>query len=336
MTEPSPRPHSTFLAVGIVAALAAGAWGYQLYDQNQKIAALTLAANAREADFKLILGEVSRLRIEQSTGQQGPQALLTKLKTYAPLLTSARTTDPDFEMAKKEMDAVLRAFATTGDTAWKPITSRMDELKGDKNFDELKWLLEAAVRVDKPAGVEICKAVLLGTRFPAPRLRWYAARMLIDLDKPVAQATLRQILTTESSRGMDPERAAAHKATIIDPAAFASNGFSNFVQLYVHSEDPKMDETLLMVLGRTEHDMNTIQDCVKVLGSRRCASAAEPIKKLFLRPPGAQENPIFLNYCLDALDAILGKQARPFFEEMLAKATSEVVANKLKALLSKN
>jgi hypothetical protein len=211
----------------------------------------------------------------------------------------------------------------------------MDELKGDKNFDELKWLLEAAVRVDKPAGLEIVKEVLLGTRFPAPRLRWYAARMMIDFDKPVAQAALRQILTTESSRGMDPERAAAQNATIIDQAAFASTGFSNFVQYYVLSEDPKLDETLLMVLGRTEHDVATLQECVKVLGSRGCERAAEPIKKLYLRPPGAQENPIFLTYCLTAIAAIEGEKARPFFEEMLAKATTEKVANHLKDLLSK-
>jgi len=335
MTAPPPRPRFDLLAVGLVAALAAGLCGYQVFLQNAKIDALTQAANARQADLQEILGEINRIRIEQTTGQEGPQALLTRLKTYAPLLVSAKTAQPDFEMAKKEMDAVLRAFATMGDTAWKPIVARMDELRGDKNFDELKWLLEAAVRVDKPAGLEIVKEVLLGTRFPAPRLRWYAARMLIDLDKPVAQAALRQILATESSRGMDPERAAAHNATLIDQAAFASTGFHNFIQYYVLSEDPKLDETLLMVLGRTEHDLATLRECIKVLGSRGCERATEPIKKLYLRPPGAQQDPIFQSYCLSAIAAIEGEKARPYFEEMLTKAETEKVANHLKELLSK-
>ena len=335
MTAPPPRPRIDLLAVGLAAAIAAAWCGYQLWLQNARIEALTQAANARDADLEAILAEVNRIQIEQSTGQEGPQALLTRLKTYAPLLVSAKTAQPDFEMAKTEMDAVLRAFARMGDTAWKPILARMDELKGDKNFDELKWLLEAAVRVDKQPGLEIVKEVLLGTRFPAPRLRWYAARMLIDLDKPVAQAALRQILITESSRGLDPERAAAHNATLIDQAAFASTGFHNFIQYYVLSEDPKLDETLLMVLGRTEHDIATLRECIKVLGSRGCERAVEPIKKLYLRPPGAQQDPIFQTYCLAAIAAIEGEKARPYFEEMLPKATTEKVANHIKDVLSK-
>jgi len=338
MNEASPRSGSPVLvlALGVLcAAFATGACGYVLYQQNQKIEVLAAAVNAREADLKLMLGEITRIRLEQTTGQQGPQALLSRLKTYAPLLASAMTAQPDYAMARKEMDAVLRAFAAMGEQAWPPIVARMDELKGDKDFEELKWLLEAAVRVDKPAALLIVKAVLEGTKFPAPRLRWYAARILIDLDKPVAQTTLRRIMTTESFRGIDMERAAAYGRSIIDPAAIAQNGFSNFVQYYVLSEDPQIDETLLMVIGRAGHDMSTIQECIEHLGKRGCARAAEPIRKLFLHPPGAQQEPIFQTKCLDAIAAIEGEKARPFFEAELPKATTEKVANHLKSLLSK-
>jgi len=67
----------------------------------------------------------------------------------------------------------------------------------------------------------------------------------------------------------------------------------------------------------------------------RILRAAEPIRKLFLHPPGGREEPLFQAKCLDAIDAIEGQKARPFFEEMLGKATSETVANRLKNLLNK-
>jgi hypothetical protein len=333
-TPPSGSSSRLALALASAATLAAAAAGYLLFDLGRRIDALGAQVAQRDQQIQNIHGEVTRLRLEQSAGVQGPSALLAKLKTYAPLLVSARTTQPDFESAKKEMDAVLRAFATMGDAAWGPLEERMKDLKGDKNFDELKWLLEAAVRVDQKRGLDIVQAVLRGTKFPAPRLRWYAARMLIDLDKPVAQAILRQILSTESSRGINPERAAAYGATIPDPAAFATTGFHNFVNYYVLTEDPQMDSTLLMVMGRSEHDTVTVQTCVEVLGKRRCAAAVDPIQKLFQNPPGMVENPIFQTKCLDALLEIQGKQAaRPFFEAMLAKTTNETVANNLKEKL---
>jgi len=337
MTEPAPRSSSTplLVAVGVGAVLAAGACGWLLYQHNQKIDALAAAVHSRDADLKQMLGEVTRLRIEQTTGVQGPQALLTRLKTYAPLLTNATTTQPDFLMAQKEMDAVLRAFATLGEDGLKPVLARLAELKPGKDFDELKWLLEAAARVDEKAGSALFREVLLGAKFPSPRLRWYAASRLIVYDKPVAQVTLRQILTSESFRGIDMERAGAYGTSIPDPAAFSQTGFANFVQWYVLSEDPQIDDTLLMVIGRAGHDLQTIQECIEHLGKRGCERAAEPIKKLFLQPPGAQENPLFQSKCLVAIAAIEGEQARPFFEAMLGKATSETVSNLLKNLLSK-
>lgn len=333
-SPPAGRPSRLPLILAGAAAAAATAAGFLLFDLGRRVESLSVLVNQRDQQLQDILGEVTRLRLEQSAGVQGPSALLAKLKTYAPLLVSARTTQPDFESAKKEMDAVLRAFATMGDAAWGPLDARMKELKGDKNFDELKWLLEAAVRVDRQKGLEVVEAVLRGTRFPAPRLRWYAARMLIDLDKPVAQAVLRQILSTESSRGINPERAAAYGATIPDPAAYATTGFHNFVNYYVLSEDPQMESTLLMVMGRSEHDVVTVQTCIEVLGKRRCAAAVDPIQKLYQSPPGTVENPLFQTKCLDALLEIQGKQAaRPFFELMLTKATNELVANNLKEKL---
>lgn len=334
-TNPSPSAPRLLLLVALCAVTSAALSGYQISSSRQEFARLGAELAARDSQLQLILGEVTRLRIEQSTGRQGPAALIEKLQTYAPLLASSRTTQPDYESARKEMDAVLRAFASLGHEAWQPLVARMDGLRGDQDFDQLKWLLEAATRIDKPAATTIVKLVLQGLKFPAPRLRWYAARMLIDLDKPVAQAALRQILLTESGRGINLERAAAYGATVPDQAAYATTGFHNFIQYYVLSEDPQLEQTLLMLLGRTEHDTITLQECIEALGQRESAAAVEPIQKLFSQPPGQVANPLFLVKCLDALASIQGEAARPFFEQALPKANTELVANHLKRLLGK-
>ncbi|MBM4060757.1 MAG: hypothetical protein FJ265_06645 [Planctomycetes bacterium] len=339
--DPPPRsrnPHRrVFLPATLVlaTALAVGFLAHRLGGLAERVAALADQLGQRDRQLEEIYGEIARLRIEQSTGQMGPAGLLAKLKTYAPLLVSSRTTQPDFEAAKKEMDAVLRAFATMGDRAWDPIVLRMQELDPGKNFDELKWLLEAMVRVDRQKGIDRTEQVLRGTLLPAPRLRWYAARMLIDLDKPRAQAALRHVLATESFRGLNPERAAAHGAPLPDPAATAQNGFANFVQYYVLSDDPELEETLLQVMGRAEHDPMTVQECVEVLGRRRCVAAVEPIRRVLKKPPGNVENPLFQNKCLDALAAIQGKQVVPFLEQALLEATTETVKNHITGLLAK-
>ncbi|HZN38791.1 MAG TPA: hypothetical protein VFD82_08300 [Planctomycetota bacterium] len=296
-----------------------------------RVQALTTANAAMRSSLDEVLGEVTRIRIEQSTEMKGPKALLEKLRTYAPLVASSRTTDPDFKAAHKEIQAVLRAFQSIGEDAWAPIMGRLGELRGDKDFDEVRWLLEAAVRVDPKESKPILQQVLLGRYLPSPRLRLQAARMLIDLDKPLAQTLLRQILVTEFHNGMNPDR--APHAEVPDRAALAQQGFNNFVLWYLRSEDPQIDDTLLMVLGRTEHDVMTIQDCVKALGERRCARAVEPIQKLFKNPP--QQNPLLLYYCADAVHKIQGDAARPWLEEAMRTTNVQSVADHIKQLLGK-
>jgi hypothetical protein len=331
--NPSPRPNALVLAIGLCATLGAATLAYLVYDQGQRVAALTKTLAAQEMKLEDVYGEIVRIRIEQKSDRLGPDALMEKLRVFAPLLVSARTTEPDFKSAQKEMDAVLRAFQTMGEPAWVAIEARLKELNPAKNFDEIKWLLEAAERVNKPKALEIVKDVLLGLKYPNPRLRWYAASMLIDYDKPLAQETLRRVLSTESSRGINMERAQVYGASIPDKNAFATTGFNNFVQWYVRSEDPQMETTLLMVIGRSEHDTVTIQECIEVLGKRKCAAAVGQIEQLCENPPGQFENPIFQNKCYDALVEIQGAGARRFLEAQLEKATSQLVKDHIKELL---
>ena len=330
---PAPStPRSLVVTLVVAASLLLGSIGTTTW-LVFRVDALESTNASMRSSFEEVLGEVTRIRIEQSTELKGPKGLLEKLRIYAPLVASSRTPDPDFEAAKKEIQAVLRAFQSIGEDAWAPIMARLGELRGDKDFDEVRWLLEAAMRVDPKESKSILQQVLLGRYLPSPRLRLQAARMLIDLDKPLAQSLLRQILTTESYRGTNADRTPGNDGKILDPSAQAQQGFYNFVVWYLRSEDPQIDDTLLMVLGRVEHDLTTLQECVEALGGRRCARAVEPIQKLFKNPP--QQNAMFLIKCVDAIHKIQGDAARPWLEEAMRTTEVPAVADHIRKLLGK-
>ncbi len=313
-----------------VAVLATAVWFL-----DRKLDAQQELLTTQQSTLQQLLGEVTRFRVEQGASAKGPAGLLEKLRTYAALAASSRTTEPDYRSARKELDAILLAFESLGSDAVKPIQARLAELHPQKDYEEIRWLLEANVRVDKQGGTELLKQVLLGYKLPDPKLRWHAAEVLTKLDIKLAQALLRQVLTIESSRGPNLERAGAIGAIIPDRAAYAATGFSNFVVHYLRTQDPQTDDTLMMVMGRTEHDAVTIQECIKGLGERRCVRAVDAIKRCYENPPLQQDNPIFLNYCLEALVAIQGAEAKAYLEAQLPKATTETVAKRIQFLLNK-
>lgn len=333
MSSPA-APRSALPPILLALATAAlGFAGYRLWLLEARVGELQQTLVKDTTTLQQVLGEVNRIRIEQASGLKGPQALLEKLRTYAPLLASARTAEPDFKNAQQEMEAILRAFPTHGQDAWKPIMARLEQLKPNEQFDEIKWLLEAALRIDAAPAKQLLQEILLGHRMPSSRLRLYVARMLTDADQPLAQSLLRRILTTESSRGINPDRALAY-GPIPDAAAFATTGFHNFVVHYVRSGDPQIDDTLLMLLGRAEHDTITIQECVKALAERRCEKAVEPIWRLYTNPPQEHLDELFLRHCLTAVATLLGKQAIPRLEAALPQARSETQAKHIQQLLT--
>lgn len=287
-----------------------------------------------QATLDEVLGEVTRMRIEQSAGAKGPRALLEKLRTYAPMLSNARVTEPDFQNARKEMMDILRAFGSLGEDAREPVLARLAQVSPQKDYDECRFLLDALLRIDPAVGKERLVEVLRGRLLPSPQMRWYAASKLTEIDRPLAQVELRRIVTSESNRGVNPDRS-AQNAPVPDPAALATSGFHNFIIHYARTEDPKLDETLLMVMQRAEHDRMTVQECVKQLGEDRYQPAAPTLEKLYRSPPLQQDDPLFLNVVLEALVEIQDKSARPFLEAELAKATHEVVAKKIQSLLDK-
>jgi hypothetical protein len=328
-TVPTGQARALGFAALAAAAFAAGA--FALWHLARRVGDLTARAATNEAVLQEILGEVTRLRLERSASALGPAGLLEKLRTYAPLVASSRVPEPDYRAAKHEIDAILRAFKAIGEDAWSPITQRLREVSPEQDFDEARYLMRAAVAVDEKAGKEIVRDVLAGTRLPSPRLRWEAARLMTEIDRPLAQQMLRHIMRTESSRGLDPNRPG--NVPVPDPAALSATGFYNYVDLYVRTDDPQIDETLLMVLGRVEHDITTVQYCVKALGDRRYGPAVGAIEKLYRNPPNNVENPLFLTHCLTALNEIQGAGARPFLEEAMRTTTNKSIAAHCQRLL---
>ncbi len=331
---PSPRPRTQSAPLTTILLLAmAGGGAFGLWRIDRHLTELASHNETMQTQVTEALREITRMRIEQTVGGQGPAALLERLHSFAPLLASARTTEPDYQSAKTEMGKVILALPTYGQDSWRLVTEQLEKANPQKDFDTIKWLLRAALAIDPKAGVAIAKDVLLGSRLPSPRLRWLAADELLEHDRSLAQTLLRRILLTESSRGIDPSRAAVYGASVPDAAAYATTGFHNFAQRYVTSGDPELENTLLAVLGRTEQDSVTLQCCIETLGERHCERAIEPIRRFCQNPPRGVEDPLFLMPCYTALDKIQGKAAQPFFNEMLEKITVPKLAEHVRGLL---
>lgn len=317
------------IASALLLAAAAGALAYATLAVARRAAGLDDRLIAIERQLAVLGAEVTRFRIEQRADGKGPQALLEVLRVYAPYSSSARVTDPDRKMAEEQIEAVLRAFGALGQDALGPVLARFQQLDPEQHFDELKLLLRAASKCDPERGRHLTVDVLRGVVKPHPRLRWVAADLLLNLDPQLAQRVLREILLTESSRGPDPDLAVAYGLPMMDPAAVATTGFSNFVVHYLRSQDPATEDTLLQVLFRTGQDLPTLQLVIEELGKRKAVRAQQRIEELYRKPPVISDNPLFLNKCIDALVEIRGKDAVGWLETELAKATNPMVQKQI-------
>src|SRR5262245_28435070 len=103
---PAPStPRSLVVTLVVAAGLLLGLIGATTW-LAMRVEALTKANAAVKSSLEEVLGEVTRIRIEQSAGMKGPKGLLEKLHTYASLAASSRTTQPDYQAALKEIQAV--------------------------------------------------------------------------------------------------------------------------------------------------------------------------------------------------------------------------------------
>ena len=120
---------TTFLSIALLGSLAFSS--YAFWRTEQALVSQEQVIKKNQESLGAILNEMTRIRIEQSAEGQGPTALLEKLKVYAPLTADARVTEPDFQNAKKELLAIVRAFEACGKQAWGPIMERLREADAD-------------------------------------------------------------------------------------------------------------------------------------------------------------------------------------------------------------
>ena len=198
-----------------------------------------------------------------------------------------------------------------------------------------RWLLRAALRADRGAALQLTAAIARGTKTaPSAGFRLSAARELLDADRAFAGEVLRQIVDIESSRGVTrtppPELATDYERAI---GVNVGSQFFNFIHLFAATGHPEAEFVLRQVLGRNEHDMLTIQECVRELGRLKSAAAAPRIRELFDHPPGNTFNPMFQNACLQAVVEIEGAAACDWLREKQRTETTEMVAGRLQELV---
>ncbi len=274
-------------------------------------------------------------RFEQtSTAGLGIDALLEKLAYWAPQLERAGTPAAELPAIRKYVEDVLAAVKGLGAEAYPAVMRKFEATKA-RGEDELrKWLGRAAYAADRVRGKELWIDVLRGLQFPvSQRLREVAADELLELDRATAGRLLREILGYESSSGIDERRIPREYVERYPDAVYAHAGhrpgFFNFVSRYVASGDPASEETLIMLLGRHEQDLMTVQECVKELGRLRSRAAVEKIQKLYAAPPAIQQNTIFQRHCLEAVGQILEREACDWFAQVQRSERDEVLAAKL-------
>ncbi|MEM7202005.1 MAG: hypothetical protein AAF628_17185 [Planctomycetota bacterium] len=318
----------------LAAALAAGYLDLRrnLTELRTEVGALRASASTQQSTLRL-------LRYEQrSKTGLGMEALLSQLAFWGEQFHMATTPAVERDAVKEHLLAVIDGMgALPAGQAW-PRLERAFTESAEQDLQR-EWLLRAMEEIDAKAAAEHLERAVRGRSFEvSPRVRLFAARSLSRLDPTRAAAALREVLQTETSRGLDLKR--------IPPNLLAEHpdlqdwfpvypGFWNFVDVYVATGDADTEGTLMMMLGRrNEHDLLTLQACVKALGKLGSHSAVKAIKDLFERPP-PQHHPMFRNHCLDALAAIEGAAAQPYLQEALQREQGNTIRGKLTDLLKK-
>lgn len=318
--------------------LGFGGLGYAAWEHRAQARELRDEIARLREDAQALTRTVHLLRFERG-GQSGASALLEQLRHWAPKLAVATTPSAEIPDIQRRVDDLIAAFRACGPDAWPVLQKAFDTTTSEYDDETRKWLLVAMTRVDATRGRELLARLIRGLDIAAsPRLRLFACDELTRLDKPLAGRVVHDLLGYASSQGINTDRIPLAYAKDLAPhvtGAAAYSGFHNFVARYIATDDPELEPTLLMLLGRSEHDLVTMQECVKELGKRKSKPALARIQELFAAPPGFQDNPLFRNHCLEAIAAIEGARARVWLEARLAEEKSDLVITKLQDLLKR-
>ncbi len=279
---------------------------------------------------------VQLLRFERG-GRAGPSTLIEQLAHWAPKLHNAQTPAAEIPEIQRRVNDLLEGLEACGSDAWPALHKAFGVTRAEHEDDLRHWLLVAMLRVDRARGTEMLARAVRGVDLQVtPRLRLLAADELIKVDKGLAGRVLHEVLNSQSAAGLNTSRMPPEVAAKLAPEILASaawTGFFNLIPRYVATGDADTVPTLLAILGRSEHDLTTLQECVKQLGTLQAKDAVPRIQELFANPPQIPDNPIFKNHCLDAIVAIEGAAARPWLTRVQREERLELVQKKLADLL---
>lgn len=334
MTEPR-SPHrrglSALFGLALFAALGASWWNLRagIISLQTRTAALEQALQGVERAVQLS-------RFERGSKGLGVTALLEQLRHWAPLLSLSTTPQREIPAVQERVEDLTRALEAVGADALPPLLAALQGAKPDED-DLRKWILTAVPRIDRERGLTLLEDCVRGLdRAISPRIRVHAANLLLELDKARLGKILGELLTYESATGIDATRLPhglreAFAAARLPPQRMPM--FFNFIDLFAATGANDVAEKLIMVAGRPDHDLATIQACVKQLGELRSAHAVKVLKRLYESPPEMMVNPIFQGHCLEAIGKIEGGAGCDYFKEMLRRGPDERVQAKLSDLI---
>ena len=325
----------------VVVLLGTGAYGY--IDLRQRQAAIEASSASAAGATTRIERLLTLMRFEQlSKDGLGMAALLAQIREFAPVYVAATTTASERDAILARLQSVIDAMrAIDQDDAWNALQqafARVDPTVG--NDETVRWIIYGMIAVDPARAKPLLVELVRGLQYRvAPNTRLFAADRLIEMDRALAGETLSDILEYESASGINKIRMPAEIAARFPNATLAIGpypGFYLFVRRYFRTEHADRENVLLMILGRHEHDLMTVQECVSLLGELRSRQAVGALEKLFDRPPGLQQNSMFRKHCLDALVAILGEESCTFLRDKLLHEQDQLVQAKLIDLIKRH
>lgn len=335
------RPERLLTPILLLAVLGGGLYGYlELRRRQGELEVQSAAAAATAARTERLL---TLMRFEQlDKNGLGMGALLGQIREFAPVYVAPTTTAPERDAILVRLQSVIRAMgAIDPDDAWNALHRAFAATEPiAANEETVRWILYGMVEVDparaKPLLVELVRGL---QQRATPNTRLFAADRLIDLDQALAGETLRGILEYQSASGVNERRMPTELAREFPNAAQTIGpfpGFYLFVQRFHRTGHPDLENVLMMILGRQEHDLVTVQECVRLLGEMRSRQAIGALQRLFDRPPGLQLNAIFRRHCLDALVAIQGDEICAFLRDKLRQEQDSLVRGKLIDLIKQH
>ncbi len=317
--------------VGALVAAAASSWnlaetrriGVELARTQEELAGLARTARL--------------IRLEGQSEGRGIGAVLEQIRFWAPQLATSSTPHPAAMRIEQSLWDAVDVIEALGSGAFGSVVAALESPESQDD-ETRKWMLRAALRADPAQAKALVASVVRGTRLnPSPRLRFLAADELLGIDNAFAGDVLSQVLQVESAQGVTrtaPPGLAPEYERVIGTNAFPE--FFNFIERFVRSKHGDVPTVLQMILGRTEHDRMTYQECIRWLGELGVRDALPRIKELYATPPRGEFNPLFLNACLQAIADIDGTGACAFFREELRRVDIPVVSTKLQDLLKQH